>query len=140
MEQDKVDMFILKKGTLFPSPLVAHIRDRMLRMEDEKWGKVSTLQFRNPTIALLLALGCGVVGADRFYLGDWLLGCLKLLCYVILAVTVAVSGFMGVDNLLLALFMLWCVLIVLLWYFIDLFLVMKKTKELNYNKLSTILN
>ena len=54
MEQSKVDMFILKKGTLFPSLLVAHIRDRMLRMEDEKWGKVSTLQFRNPTMSPLV--------------------------------------------------------------------------------------
>lgn len=133
-------MFILNKSTLFPSPLVLYIREQMLKMKDEDWGKVSAVQFRNPTIAMLLSLGCGVYGADRFYLGDWLLGCLKLLCTIILITTIVVIDFMDIDNWLAVLFMLLFISIVILWYFIDIFLVAKKTKELNYNKLLTILN
>lgn len=133
-------MFILNKSTLFPSPLILYIREQMLKMEDEKWGKVSTVQFRNPTIAMLLSLGCGVYGIDRFYLGNRLLGCLKLLCTIILIAVIVVIDFMDTDNLFFVLFMLLLISIVILWYFIDIFLVTKKTKELNYNKLLTILN
>ncbi len=140
MEQSKVDMFILNKSTLFPSPLVLYIREQMLKMEDEEWRKVSTVQFRNPTIAMLLSLGCGVYGADRFYLGDWLLGCLKLLSTIILVATIVVIDFMNIDSWFAVLFMVLFIGIVVLWYFIDIFLVTKKTKELNYNKLLTHLN
>ena len=140
MEQSKVDMFILNKSTLFPSPLVLYIREQMLKMEDEEWHKVSTVQFRNPTVAMLLSLGCGVYGADRFYLGDWLLGCLKLLSTIILVATIVVIDFMNIDSWFAVLFMVLFIGIVVLWYFIDIFLVTKKTKELNYNKLLTHLN
>ncbi len=60
----------------------------MLKMEDDKWDNVSSLQFRNPTIAILLSIGCGTYGADRFYLGDFALGCLKLLCTIILIIAI----------------------------------------------------
>ena len=140
MEQSKVDMFMLNKSTLFPSPLVWYIREQMLKMEDEKWDEVSVVQFRNPTIAMLLSLGCGVYGADRFYLGDWLLGSLKLLCTLIIIAAIVLFDCMNIENWFVVLFMLLFIAIVVLWYFIDIFLVMKRTRVLNYNKLSTFLN
>ena len=121
MEQRKVDMFVLSKGTLFPPPLVTFLREQMLRMDDDKWQEISSLQFRNPMIAMLLSVGCGTCGADRFYLGDWILGCLKMLCTIILFAVIVAIEFSDTLNMTLMVFFFLFFIIVLLWYFMDIF-------------------
>ena len=69
---------------------------------------VSAIEKKNPVIGLILSLLIGSLGADRFYLGQVGLGILKLLPF----------GGLG------------------LWTIIDWFLIIKKVKETNFNKLA----
>ena len=110
MEQQKVDMFIMTNGSNLPEQKIPFVREKLLAMDESKWAALSTVQFKNPTTALILSLllGCGI---DRFYIGNTGLGFLKLLT----------CGGLG------------------LWYIIDWFLISGATKEQNYNKLQAYL-
>ena len=109
MEQQKVDMFILTNGEKFPEEKVPFVREELLSMDESKWSILSTMQFKNPTTALLLSIFLGVYGIDRFYIGDTGIGIGKLLT----------CGGLGI------------------WTIIDWFLISGATKEQNYNKLQT---
>lgn len=112
MDAQKVDMFIMTNGKDFPEQKVPFIRERLLALDDSKWSALSTVQFKNPTTALLLSIFLGCYGIDRFYLGQTGMGVGKLLT----------CGGIGI------------------WAIIDWFLISNATKELNYNKLQAYIN
>ena len=111
MDQQKVDMFILANGQYLHEQKMPYVREKLLEMDESKWSALSMIQFKKPTIALILSLFLGLYGIDRFYLGQ--------------------TG-MGVGKLLTCggLFV---------WAFIDLFLITGATKDVNYNKLQAYL-
>jgi TM2 domain-containing membrane protein YozV len=79
MEAQKVDMFMMTNAKFFEGYQLASIRERLLQMEDEKWPMVQTIQFKDPTTALILSIFAGNLGVDRFYIGDTGMGVGKLL-------------------------------------------------------------
>ena len=79
MESQKVDMFIMSNAKFFESHQINIIRERLLTMDDSKWGMLSTLQFKDPTISLIVSILVGSLGIDRFIIGDTGLGIGKLL-------------------------------------------------------------
>ena len=80
------------------------IRDKLLILEESRWALVQTMQFKDPTTALIISIvGGGHLGIDRFYIGDTGLGIAKLLT----------CGGLGI------------------WTIIDWFLIMGATREKN---------
>lgn len=61
---------------------------------------------KSPTIAFILSFFLGTFGIDRFYLGQWFLGILKL-----------ITG----GGLVI-------------WWFIDLFIITSSTRRINYER------
>ena len=112
MEASKVDMFIMTNGKFFESHQVGLIREKLLAMDDEKWGAIQTLQFKDPTTSLIISLLGGSLGIDRFMLGDTGLGVGKLLT----------CGGFGI------------------WAIIDWFMIMGATREKNQKKIEQFLN
>lgn len=111
MDAQKVDMFIMANGKYFESHQVAHIRERLLEMDESKWGLVQTLQFKDPTTSLIVSLLAGSLGIDRFMIGDTGLGVGKLLT----------CGGLGI------------------WAIIDWFMIMGATREKNMTKVQQAL-
>jgi TM2 domain-containing membrane protein YozV len=111
MEAQKVDMFIMTNGKFFESHQVVQIRERLIQMDDSKWGLVQTLQFKDPTTSLTVSLLGGSLGIDRFMIGDTGLGVGKLLT----------CGGLGI------------------WAIIDWFMIMGATREKNMAKLQQVL-
>jgi TM2 domain-containing membrane protein YozV len=111
MDSQKVDMFIMANGKYFESHHVMQIRDRLLQIEDSKWGMIQTLQFKDPTISLIVSLLAGSLGIDRFMIGDTGLGVGKLLT----------CGGLGI------------------WAIIDWFMIMGATREKNMIKIQQFL-
>jgi TM2 domain-containing membrane protein YozV len=107
MDANKVDMFILSNSKFFESHQVAQIRDRLLALEESKWPLIQTLQFKDPTIALVISIVGGSLGIDRFFVGDVGLGVAKLLT----------CGGLGI------------------WTIVDWFLIMGVTREKNMHKM-----
>lgn len=111
MDSQKVDMFIMANGKFFESHHVMQIRDRLVALDDSKWGMIQTLQFKDPTTSLIVSLLAGSLGIDRFMIGDTGLGIGKL---------ITCGGF-GV------------------WAIIDWFMIMGATREKNLTKLQQYL-
>jgi TM2 domain-containing membrane protein YozV len=111
MESQKVDMFIMANGKFFEAYQLAQIRDRLMQVDDSKWAIIQTLQFRDPTMMLIVSLLAGTLGIDRFIIGDTGLGVGKLLT----------CGGLGI------------------WAILDWFLIMGATREKNMEKIQQVL-
>jgi len=107
----KVDMFITVHGKEFPEIQLPYIREKLLKMDNDKLNQLNMLQFKNPTTILIVSIFLGELGVDRFMIGNTGAGVGKLLT----------CGGCGI------------------WWLIDLFTISEKTKQCNFQKLSTIL-
>lgn len=90
--------YIAQNGYMFPSELFDSMKNKV---EHSGLPRVS---LRNPVIAFVLSFFLGTLGIDRFYLGQYLLGFLKL---------ITCGGFF-------------------IWFVIDLFIITSATRKVNY--------
>ncbi len=111
MEQNKVDMFIMANAQFFESHQLMQIRDRLVQLDDSRWPMIQIMDFKNPTIMLVVSLLGGSLGIDRFIIGDIGMGVGKLLTL----------GGCGV------------------WALVDWFLIMGATREKNMMKIWQVL-
>jgi TM2 domain-containing membrane protein YozV len=112
MEQSKIDMFIATTGSKFPGERIGIIHSQLEKIDDKKFSSIQSAEYKSPTTLLIVSLFLGGLGVDRFMLGQTGLGVGKLLT----------CGGVGI------------------WAFIDLFLIMKATKEKNFLIFTQIAN
>jgi len=101
----------MANGKFFESYQLAQIRERLLTLDDSRWGLVQTMQFKDPTTMLIVSLIGGHFGIDRFLIGDTGLGVAKLLT----------CGGLGI------------------WTIIDWFLIMGLTRDKNTQQIQRVL-
>lgn len=111
MDQNKVDMYIMTNQKYFPAEKIMYIKEKLTAMDESKFVMLQTIDLKDPTTILLVSIFLGSLGIDRFMLGDIGMGILKLL-------TCGVCGILTI---------------------VDWFTVSKKTKELNFNNIMTML-
>lgn len=111
MDQNKVDMYIMTNQKYFPAEKIMYIKEKLTAMDESKLIMLQTIDLKDPTTILLVSIFLGSLGIDRFMLGDTGMGILKLL-------TCGVCGILTI---------------------IDWFTVSKRTKELNFNNIMTLL-
>ena len=104
MDAQKVDMFLMTNAKFFESHQIPMIREQLLGLDDSKWIYLQSLSLKDPTTALIISLLAGVLGIDRFYIGDTGLGVGKLL---------TCGG-------------------LYIWAIVDLFLIMSAAREKNF--------
>lgn len=140
MDINKVDMFMLSKGYLFPNAQLPLLREMLIKAGEDEWVKINTANFRSPITALILSLVAGTYGVDRFYLGHYLLGSGKLLLAILL-IGWLIGWFNGqLENWNFLYFGGTLIMTLTFWGGIDIFLVSKTAREQNLNILLTILN
>ncbi len=111
MDQQKIDMFIMTNQKYFPAEKIVFLKEKLRTLDEEKFSLVSAIDFKEPTTILLISLFLGTLGIDRFMIGDTGIGILKLLT----------GGCCGILTV------------------IDWFSIVKKTKEVNFNNLMTLI-
>ena len=111
MDQQKIDMFIMTNQKYFPAEKIMFLKEKLRTIDEEKFSLVSAIEFKDPTTLLLISLFLGTLGIDRFMVGDTGLGILKLLT----------AGCCGILTI------------------IDWFTITKKAKEVNFNKVMTLI-
>ena len=111
MDAQKLDMFIMTNQKFFPSEKIMYLKERLRDIDDEKFSLISTIELKDPTTILLVSIFLGTLGIDRFMIGDTGMGVLKLLT----------GGLCGILTI------------------IDWFTISNKTKELNFNKIMTLI-
>jgi TM2 domain-containing membrane protein YozV len=97
--------FILENQNKFNTVDLMIIKKALDKMSDQDLIMLNGVNFKDPTVALILSALVGGWGVDRFYIGDIGLGVLKLVT----------GGGLGV------------------WWIVDLFVITGKTKENNIN-------
>ncbi len=102
MEEERAKYFMLLVMEKLPAELYVTIKEQLLKMDQDE-VQTKLLMMKNPMTSLLISIFAGIYGIDRMYIGDTLLGVIKL---------ITCGGF-GV------------------WWFIDLFLIIDKTKGKN---------
>lgn len=111
MDAQRVDSFLITAGKFFPEEQISLVRERLLQADENKLTLLTTAQFKDPIISLIISFFAGALGIDRFYIGDTGLGIAKLLT----------CGGLGI------------------WTIIDYFMIMGATREKNLQKLNQIL-
>ena len=111
VDQNKIDMYLMTNTKYFPEEKMMYLQERLRTMDDQRFSMISTIQLKDPTTLLLVSIFLGSLGIDRFMLGDTGLGILKLLT----------CGCCGILTI------------------VDWFTVMGRTRELNFNRVMTLL-
>lgn len=111
MDKSKVDMYIMTNAKYFDTATIPMIRTRLENMSDENFLLLQTVDLKDPSISLVVSILLGTLGIDRFLIGDIGMGVLKLLT----------AGLCGILTI------------------IDWFLIMKRTKEKNLEKIMGII-
>jgi len=110
METNKLDMWLMTNTKYFAAEKMPYIRERLAALPEERLSLLYAMDLKDPTIMLIFSIFLGEFGVDRFILGDTGLGIGKLLTF---------GG---------------C----LVWWFIDIFLIMGRTKEVNFQRLMAV--
>ncbi|MET3643728.1 TM2 domain-containing protein [Streptococcus gallinaceus] len=105
------DAFIVANAKYFPNDKIPFIKEKLDNLPTEKQLLMSTIDYKDPTTMLIISIFVGSLGVDRFMLGETGLGVLKLLT----------AGGCGI------------------WTIVDWFLIINRTKELNFTRLATLL-
>lgn len=106
MDSYQANQLLMVYGSKLPPASFPMVKERLEQLDDPK-ANMLLAQLKDPTISLVLSILLGGYGIDRIYIGEVGLGILKLLT----------CGGLGV------------------WWLIDLFLIMERTRENNLNQL-----
>ncbi len=104
MDVQRVDMYIIANAKFFESHQIPAIREILLKTDESRFMMLQTINLKDPTTMLIVSLVAGGLGIDRFLVGDMGLGIGKLLT----------CGGLGI------------------WAIVDLFLIMERAREVNF--------
>ena len=109
--EERVRMWRSANANKLPEAQLHIIKEKMMTMSDSDFERISYTSLTDPTLMLIISIFFGMLGVDRFALGDIGLGVGKLLtcggCYI--------------------------------WWLVDLFHIMDATKQKNMQKNNTAL-
>lgn len=104
MTEEKIQMFIMSKQKMFDGAQIPLITEKLKDIGDDKLMMITSANYKDPTVLLIVSLLLGTFGVDRFMLGETGLGVAKLL-------TVGGCG---------------------IWAIVDWFTVMSRTRQKNF--------
>jgi len=108
---EQIDMWIMANSKFLPAENIPYLHERLSHLQDGQLHSLYSLRLKDPTHILLFSIFLGGYGVDRFILGDIGLGLGKLFT----------AGGCGI------------------WWFVDIFLVMGKTREVNFGEVMKLL-
>ena len=111
MDAQKVDSYLMTHSKFFEAHQLPMLHDVLLRADDSRSHFLYSAELKDPIMILIVSLLGGALGIDRFIIGDTGMGLGKLLT----------CGGLGI------------------WALVDLFLIMGRTREVNYNKIMSIM-
>ena len=106
MDSYQANQLLMVYGSKLPPASFPMVKERLEQLDDPM-ANMLLAQLKDPTISRVLSIRLGGYGIDRIYIGEVGLGILKLLT----------CGGLGV------------------WWLIDLFLIVERTRENNLNQL-----
>lgn len=103
MNPTLIETYLAANASSFPIESLNLVRQRLSFVPDERFHRLTAIRYKNPILAFWLAFFLGQLGVGRFYIGDVILGVLKLIT----------AGGLGI------------------WWLIDLFIIIGTTRRKN---------
>ena len=103
--------FLIENQKKFKTVDLMVIKEQLDKLSDKQLFMLNSMDFKDPTVSLVLSVLVGGLGIDRFYIGDTGLGVLKLIT----------GGGLGV------------------WWLVDMFVITGKTKKNNIKDFHEVL-
>jgi TM2 domain-containing membrane protein YozV len=127
----------------FPSNKIYYISEALKQIPEEKLPLVVNQDYKNPKVVFWLSLLFGWLAIDRFYIGNIILGLLKLLTGITAGFTIFITPFLILTRYKLkseqtSVYLF--ILLILIWWFTDLFLIGNAARKSNYKKLNKIIH
>lgn len=104
MEKNYLTNWLKENEKKFSKKDITYLKNKLNTLEQEKINKLTKEKLKDPYYITLMSIFFGWFGVDRFILGDFVLGIIKLLTF----------GILGI------------------FWIIDIFIISKRTKDLNY--------
>ena len=76
MTQERVDMYLMTNQKYLPAEKIVFVKEKLLAADESKFNLVSAVEYKDPTTILLVSIFLGVLGIDRFMLGETGMGIL----------------------------------------------------------------
>ncbi len=99
-------MYLMSSSKYFEGHQIPMLRDLLVNSDDSRFIALQSAGLKDPTTILIVSILAGGLGIDRFMIGDTGLGVAKLLT----------CGGLGI------------------WTIVDWFLIMGRTREINFSK------
>ncbi len=103
--------FLIENQKKFKTVDLMVIKEQLDKLSDKQLFMLNSMDFKDPTVSVVLSVLVGGLGIDRFYIGDTGLGVLKLIT----------GGGLGV------------------WWLVDLFVISGKTKKNNNKEFQNVM-
>ena len=103
--------FLIENQKKFKTADLMVIKEQLDKLSDKQLFMLNSMDFKDPTVSVVLSVLVGGLGIDRFYIGDTGLGVLKLIT----------GGGLGV------------------WWIVDMFVITGKTKKNNIKDFHEVL-
>ena len=110
-KESRVRCWLAANASKLPENQLPILKDRLMAMSDAELDRLTYVNLTDPLLMLVISICFGVLGVDRFVLGDIGLGVGKL---------ITCGG-------------------IYIWWIVDLFYIMDATKEKNLQRLNTAL-
>lgn len=111
---DRVQNYLMVNRDKFMPHLLDDLRRQLNSLNDSEMNRLECVTLKDPILMLIISVFLGALGIDRFMLGDTKNCLLKLLLTLLCGIGV-------------------------IWWVVDLFLIMDKTKMYNYEQVQQIL-
>jgi hypothetical protein len=108
-KESRVRCWLAANASKLPENQLPILKDRLMAMSDAELDRLTYVNLTDPLLMLVISICFGVLGVDRFVLGDIGLGVGKL---------ITCGG-------------------IYIWWIVDLFYIMDATKEKNLQRLNT---
>jgi TM2 domain-containing membrane protein YozV len=110
-KESRVRCWLAANASKLPERQLPILKERLMAMSDAELDRLTYVNLTDPLLMLVISICFGVLGIDRFVLGDIGLGVGKL---------ITCGG-------------------IYIWWIVDLFYIMDDTKEKNLQRLNTAL-
>lgn len=77
--EQMIDMFLISNMDKFPTMSQQIVRDKLMSLNESQLMNIHAVDFKSPTMVLIVSIFVGYLGIDRFIIGDVGMGLLKLL-------------------------------------------------------------